>query len=94
MKLRPAFFAALLALTAGAASAAVANITVQLLGVDGRVVGQAVTDLQGWFAISAPPGRYHAQALVPKITRCPSPQVDLPRSDAGLLVIDCDNGRR
>ena len=71
-----------------------ANITVQLLGVDGRVVGQAVTDLQGRFAIPAPPGRYHAQALVPKITRCPSPQVDLPRPDAGLLVIDCDSGRR
>ena len=70
------------------------DITVQLLDEEGRVVAQSVTDTQGRFAIPAPTGRYRAQVLVPKVTRCPSPAVELPRQGLGVLLIDCDNGRR
>ena len=71
-----------------------AAITVQLLSEDGRVAGETVTDAQGRFSITAPPGRYRAQVVVPKVTRCPSLAVELPRPGAALLVIDCDSGRR
>lgn len=70
------------------------GITVQLLGDDQRLAGQAVSDGQGRFVISALPERYHAVVLAPKPTRCPSPNVDLPRQAADPLVIDCDSGRR
>jgi hypothetical protein len=70
------------------------GVTVQLLGDGKRLAGQAVSDSQGRFAISAPPGRYQALVLAPKLTRCPSPEIELPQQSADPLVIDCDSGRR
>jgi hypothetical protein len=75
-------------------SAPWADTKVQLRGEGGAVVGQTLSDGQGRFSIAAPAGRYRLVVLVPKVTRCPSPEVDLPMRSADPLVLDCDSGRR
>lgn len=75
-------------------SAPWADTTLQLRNEAGVLVGQAVSDSQGRFAIRAPAGRYRLVVVVPKVTRCPSPEVDLPTRSAQPLVVDCDSGRR
>lgn len=75
-------------------SAPWADTTLQLRSEAGALVGQAVSDSQGRFSIHAPAGRYRLVVVVPKVTRCPSPEVDLPMRSTPPLVVDCDSGRR
>ncbi len=67
---------------------------VQLLDLNRQVIGGAVTNPQGAFIVSAPPGDYIVHIMTVDFPRCPEANLTVGKAFFTLTSIVCDTGLR
>lgn len=67
---------------------------VQILDLNRQVIGSAVTNIQGAFIVSVPPGDYTVHITTLNYPRCPEISLTVGKAFFSLASLVCDSGIR
>ena len=71
------------------------DVELRLMAENGAMVASTRTSATGHYLMAAPAGRYRLRVMTPvRITRCPSPDVQVVAKQISIVDIECDSGMR